>query len=92
MTDQNKKEIGMRGGIFRKKDLVKVKRTCCAETPAGGPFKIGQYVHLNSGSHDMVIVDFTATHAVVSWRDGGGDAKEKAFPLMCLHVRQHTKV
>ena len=74
----------MSRGIFRKNDLVKVQRTCCPEVPAGGSFKIGDRVHINSGSHDMTVVDFTSTHATVSWIDGD-DTIEETYPLLCMH-------
>ena len=74
----------MSSGVFKGSDLVKVKRTCCAEVPAGLGFSIGDRVHLNSGSPNLTVVDITSTHATVCWR-AGKDTVEETYPLPCLH-------
>ena len=65
-------------------DLIKVERTCCPQQPAGGPFTIGQLVHLNSGSCDLTVVDFDTNLVTVAWKNDN-ETIETTYPHPCLH-------
>lgn len=57
------------------------------------PLRIGDIVRLNSGSHDLTIVEIATRptsegvmgHVVVSWRDDSGLVKESTLPMPCVY-------
>lgn len=69
-------------------DLRKVPRSCCPGSAAGGPFRIGDRVHLNSGGILLTVVDISKTRITVAWRDKRGRVYEWDFPPACLHLVQ----
>jgi uncharacterized protein YodC (DUF2158 family) len=48
-------------------------------------FKIGNIVHLKSGSPDMKIVGIQGENVAVEWRSDEGDPQQGKFLMVCLH-------
>ena len=55
-------------GLFEFKDLVKVERSCCKSFISDNNFRIGDWVHLNSGGPDLLVVDVNLNQVTVGWK------------------------
>lgn len=49
------------------------------------PFKFGDWVRLNSGGPDMLIVDIDGSLLTVAWADAEGLVHERTFERVCVH-------
>lgn len=67
-------------------DLRKIPRSCCPSSAAGGPFCIGDRVHINSGGIMLTVVDIEPNRITVGWKDRRGKSYEWDFPPACLHL------
>lgn len=47
-------------------------------------YKVGDVVHLRSGSPDLTVINLTSEDATVQWVDDDGQLTEWTFPAGCF--------
>ena len=69
--------------------FIKLRRTCCSNIPNWYAINIGDKVHLNSGSPDLIVVDIDPEDNKIScsWIDNN-QVLIKEFPRECLHLTE----
>lgn len=65
--------------------LVLVATAESFANPHEPPLFTGNWVRLNSGGPNMLVVEASASAVIAAWKDDAGIVHEHAFPRACLH-------
>lgn len=49
------------------------------------PLSTGNFVRLNGGGPNLMVVDVDGATTTVAWRDADGRTREAEFPRACVH-------